>query len=51
MMSLMKPRFEGCGVLRKKVTEGDADCDGDEHLEIEDAIPGGARGGVGHRKM
>ena len=44
-------RFEGFGLIREEVAEGDADCDGDEHLDVEDSIPGGARGGVGHRKM
>ena len=44
-------RFEGFGLIREEVAEGDADCDGDEDLDVEDAIPGGALGGVGHREM
>lgn len=39
-------RFEGFGLFREEIAEGDADCDGDEDLDVEDAIPWGARGGV-----
>lgn len=43
--------LKGFSLIREEVAERDANGDGDENLNIEDAIPGGARVGMGHREM